>query len=293
MVRIKQITSVGHMLMNRKVYNNVILRNKVKMEIIGKISRGSKMDQIYIPKNRAGFNNGEYVLISPLKGRIEKQFKPHFYNLNNLEPIKMKVIEDIFSLINRKTDAENVIITGSFLEKGFGFNDIDILLINEKKINVNMIREEIEKMTGIKTHIILLNNKTLILGLSSDPFYNLMLSKCVSKNKFIFKIKRKINYKLLDLNLLKSKILIDNFEILSGNEKYYLTLNMISILLFIQGKKLDKETINKDIERIFNMKIKELKNNLINKRNFLRIYKEIFSKTFNLILDNIKRENDE
>ena len=263
------------------------------MEIIGKISKGSKMDQIYIPKNRAGFNNGEYVLISPFRGRIEKQFKPHFYNLNNLEPIKIKVIEDIFSLINKKTDVENIIITGSFLESGFGFNDIDILLINEKKININIIKEEIEKMTGIKTHIILLNDKTLILRLSSDPLYNLMLSKCVSKNRLIFKIKRKINYKLLDLNLLKSKTLIDNFEILNGNEKYYLTLNMISILLFIQGKKLDKGIINKEIERVFNMKINELKNNLMNKENFLKIYKEIFNKTFDLILDNIKGKNDE
>ena len=146
------------------------------MEMVGKISKGSKMDQIYIPKNRVGFNNGEYVLISPFKGRIEKQFKPHFYNVNNLEPIKMKVIEDIFSLINRKADAENIIITGSFLESGFEFNDIDILLVNERKINIIIIKEEIEKITGIKTHIILLGNKTLILGLSSDPLYNLMLS---------------------------------------------------------------------------------------------------------------------
>ena len=68
---------------------------------------------------------------------------------------------------------------------------------------------------------------------------------------------------------------------------------MISILLFIQGKKLDKGIINKEIERVFNMKINELKNNLINKENFLKIYKEIFNKTFDLILDNIKGKNDE
>ena len=68
---------------------------------------------------------------------------------------------------------------------------------------------------------------------------------------------------------------------------------MISILLFIQGKKLNKEMVNKEIERIFNTKIKELKNNLIDKENFLKVYTKIFNKTLNLILDNIKRENDE
>ena len=263
------------------------------MEIIGKISTGSRMDQIYIPKNRTGFNNGEYVLISPFKNAVEKQFKPHFYNLKNLEPVKIKIIEDIFNLIDKKIDAKNVIITGSFLENGFGFNDLDILLINEKKVNTKIIKKEIERLTGIKTHLILIDNNNLIKGLSSDPLYNLMLSKCVSKNRFIFKAEKKRNYKLLDLNLLKSKILIENFEILDGNEKYYLTMNMVSILLFIQNKKLDKEIINKEIGRAFNIKINDLKRNLINKQNFIKKYKEIFNKTFNLIMDGIKRGNNE
>ena len=42
------------------------------MELIGRISKGSKMDQIYIPKNRIGFSAGEYVLILPIKGRLEE-----------------------------------------------------------------------------------------------------------------------------------------------------------------------------------------------------------------------------
>ena len=95
------------------------------------------------------------------------------------------------------------------------------------------------------------------------------------------------------MNLLKSKILIENFEILDGNEKYYLTMNMVSILLFIQNKKLDKEIINKEIGRAFNIKINDLKRNLINKQNFIKKYKEIFNKTFNLIMDGIKRGNNE
>lgn len=262
-------------------------------EMIGRISKGSKMDQIYLPKNRARFCTGEYVLILPLKSKIEEtKQKPklYFYNVKNLEPIKIRIIEDILNLTDKKINPENIVITGSFLEKGFGFNDIDILLIDEEKISLYKIKEEIEGLTGIKTHIINLNSKTLSVGLSSDPLYSLMLSKCVSKNRLIFKIKRKINYKLLDLNLLKSKTLIDNFETLNGNKKYYLTLNMVSIFLFIQGKKLSKEIVNKEIEKIFNINIKELKENLI-KQDFLKKYKEIFNKTFSLILDNIKKKN--
>jgi len=36
------------------------------MVIISKISKGSKMDQIYLPKNRSNLNIGDYVIISPL-----------------------------------------------------------------------------------------------------------------------------------------------------------------------------------------------------------------------------------
>jgi len=268
------------------------------MELIGKISKGSKMDQVYIPKNRTGMNTGEYVIITPLGKRIEEGkksvFKPYFYNLKKIEPIKLQIIEEIFSIIEKDTEkgVENIIITGSFLDPGFKFNDIDLLIINEEKVNIEILKEKIEKTIGIKAHLIFLDNKTLGLGLSTDPLYSLMLSKCLSKKRIILKIKRKINYKLLDLHLLKSKNLIDNFDILNGDEKYYLALNMISIFLFIQNKKLSKELVNHEIEKLLNISIKELKENLIDKQDFIKKYKEIYSKTFNLIMEGIKNAKD-
>lgn len=264
------------------------------MELIGRISKGSKMDQIYIPKNRTGFSSGDYVLIQPIDKRERKdKNKLYFYGVKCLEPIKLRVIEEISILISREANPENIIITGSFLEPGFNFNDLDILIINEQKINLDKIRSKIENMTGIKTHIILLDKKTLISGISSDPLYTLMISKCISKNRLIFKAERKINYKILDLLLLKSKTPIDNFGILSGNEKYYLTLNMVSILLFIQNKKLSKEIVNKEIEKIFSIKISEIKENLITKEDFIKKYKEIYNKTFNLIMESIKKKDEQ
>lgn len=115
-----------------------------------------------------------------------------------------------------------------------------------------------------------------------------MLSKCISKKRIIINEKRKINYKLLDINLLKSNSLIDNFDILNGEEKYYLTLNMIAILLFIQNKKLTKKIVEDTIEKTFNIKIEKIKYNLIEKSTFIKKYKEVYKKTFDLILQNIK-----
>ncbi len=259
------------------------------MELIAKISKGSKMDQIYLPKNRAGLPNGQYVIIAPLERELKQkqEFKPLFYNIKSIEPLKLMIIENIFRIIEM-ISPENVIITGSFLEKGFRFNDIDILVIKERETNIKRLKEILEEEIGIKTHIISISNKTLISGLSTDPLYGLMLNRCISKKRIIIKGKRIIDYKLLDLQLLKSKTLIDNFDILNGEEKYYLSLNLVSIRLFIQNKKLSKESVNGEIEKNFNVKVENIKQNLIEKDKFIKKYKDFYNKTFNKIMENIK-----
>ena len=244
------------------------------------------MDQIYLPKNRIGLPAGQYVIIEPLKGTPRQKFKPYFYNLRNIEPLKLEIIEKIFD-IAEESNPENVIITGSFLERGFKFNDIDVLIIKEENERLERIKNKIEDLIKIKAHVITLSSKTLISGLSTDPLYSLMLSKCVSKKRIIFKVNRVINSKLLDYQLLKSETLPDNFDILNGDEKYYLTLNMVSILLFIQNKNLSREIVNKNIEEKFSIKIKEIKENTLEKDRFIKKYKKIYNDTFNLIMEGI------
>ena len=269
----------------RFIYHNVILRN---MELIAKISKGSIMDQVYIPKSRIGFSIGDYVIIKPL---MIKKFieKPYLYNIKHLEPIKLDLINQIMGIIDTTVNYENIIITGSFLDQGFNFNDIDILLISEDKLSEIHIKRTIENSIKIKTHLIILNNKTLMRGLSTDPLYQMMLSKCIAKKRFIYRVKYKIDYKLLDLQLLKSKILIDNFDFLNGDEKYYLIKNMIAIFLFLQHKKIDKEQVDKKITKIFDLKdIKEIKQNTLDKDIFLKKYKVIYKKIFNEIMNGVK-----
>ena len=87
------------------------------MEIIGRISKGSKMDQIYISKERApGFEIGESVLIKPILKTEISTSNYFFYNVKSIEPIKNIILGRIF---NELSHLDNVIITGSFLEKGF------------------------------------------------------------------------------------------------------------------------------------------------------------------------------
>jgi len=251
------------------------------------------MDQVYIPKNRIGFSAGSYVIIRPLEGKKTVE-KPYLYNIKSIEPVKLEIAEEIISIIDKITENENIIITGSFLEKGFNFNDIDVMIISEGKADEEYARKSIEDSIKIKTHIILLDDKALIKGLETDPIYQMMLSRCIAKKRFIYKTKNKINYKLLDLHLLKSKSLIDNFGLLNGEEKYYLTRNMVAISLFLQNKKIDKEKVDKEIIRIFDLRdINDIKQNILDKNNFLKNYKNVYKKTFDMVMESINGPKQE
>ncbi len=252
--------------------------------LTGKISKGTLMDQIYIPKERPlGFELGTPVVIKPVVE--EEEIKPVYYNIDKLESVKVMVIQKIFSELNF---ADNIIITGSFLEKGFQFNDIDVILIGDKKIDSNKIETHLSKLFGLEFHIILLDYNALLKGLETDPLYQAMLSRYVAKKRLIFRFKNKINYKLLDLHLLKSKILMENFDYLTGNKKYDMTRNLIAIYLFLNNKKINNEAIDFNIKNLLKEESMNIKQNLVDKTIFLKEYKNLYKKLFEIILKGIK-----
>jgi len=245
------------------------------------------MDQIYIPKKRIDFTVGSYVAIRQLE-----DINPFFYNIKYLEPIKTKIIKEIFKNLNDMVECDNIIITGSFLEEGFRFNDIDVILVTEEKVDTTQLINLLESEIGPKFHLILISNKALIKGLSTDPLYMLMLSRCVAKTMFAYKVNSKIDYKLMDLHLLKSKLLIDNFDFLTGDEKYEMTRNFVAINQFISKKEITKDGIDLAINNFFgNKTVQKLKNNLLLTKDFLKKYKKAYNDTQNKILMGIKDES--
>lgn len=256
------------------------------VNLTGKISKGTLMDQIYVPKERPiGFELGAPVVIRPLFG---EEIKPVYYNVSKLEPIKVTLIQKI---LNELSGVDNIIVTGSFLEKGFRFNDIDIVLINDNNIDSKKLEQHFNKIFDLNFHIVALDYNTLLKGLETDPIYQAMLSRYVSKKRFIIRYKNKINYKLLDLHLLKSKPLIENFDFLTGNQKYGMARNMIAIFLFLNSKKISNKTIDGTIKKLLKeepIKIKE--NMIISKSAFLQEYKRLYNKLFQKILEGIKND---
>lgn len=264
------------------------------MEIIAKISKGSKMDQIYIPKQRAILNIGEYAIIKPLHPEIlekQKSERLYFYGIKGLGPVKLSIIKDVINIADKNIKSKNIIITGSFLDKGFNFNDIDIIIISENSIKASFIKKDMEIKLGIEAHIINLDSKSLSKGLKTDPLYRTMLSRCVAVKRLAPIKKQEINYKILDLHLLKSKLLIDNFDVLNGKEKYGLVRNLIAIYLFLKKSKISAEKINAKITSLLKLSAKEIKQNMIDKKHFIEKYKKIYNETYNKTLEGIKNES--
>jgi len=69
---------------------------------------------------------------------------------------------------------------------------------------------------------------------------------------------------------------------------------MVAISLFLQNKKIDKEKVDKEIIRIFDLRdINDIKQNILDKNNFLKNYKNVYKKTFDMVMESINGPKQE
>ena len=254
--------------------------------LTGTISKGSIMDQIYIPKMRApGFERGAVVAITPLQSKAITEI--YSYHVHHLEPIKKVIVDEIFSYFQY---VDNVLVAGSFLEKGFEFEDVDIVVLTEKRIDKDSIRTHFKEALGIEVHLICLPLRELLKGLGSDPLFQMLLSKFIAKKCLVVPKSRTIKHKLLDLRLLESKALIDGFDFLNGREKYKLIRNAVAIACFLDNRPLNASSVDNEIERYFGAGIViSIKENAV-AAGFLPKYKLFHKKLSKKILEGVKNE---
>jgi hypothetical protein len=259
-------------------------------KLIKKISKGSRFNQIYLQKNEIGFEPGSNVIITPLDEILNKEISLFEYNVK-LDTVKKEIIRQIFKIIDNKGTYSNIIITGSFLNKGFNFEDIDIIIINPTNIEKTELKYLIEQI-GITPHLILIDSKSFNKGIMTDPLFRLMVDRYVSVKRAIFRKDKEINYKLMDIYLLKNKNLIDGYDLFNIKQRKKLLRDFISIKLFIENKKITLKNIKKEIEKIFG---KEIICRLFyygdekTKQKFIKKLKEQFNKIQDKVLDNVSK----
>ncbi|MBI2663921.1 hypothetical protein HYX10_01100 [Candidatus Woesearchaeota archaeon] len=267
------------------IYHYVILRNMVM--ITGTISKGSVMDQIYVPKIRApGFERGVAVAITPLQGKAIAEI--YRYHVQHLEPIKKIIVDEIFSYFEH---VDNVLVAGSFLEEGFEFEDIDTVVLTEKSIGNAAIKKHFKAALGIDIHLICLPLRELLKGMDRDPLFQMLLSRFVAKKRLIMPKNMTKNYKLLDLQLLESKALIDSFDFLNGREKYKLVRNAVAIARFLDNRPLNASLVDNEIERHFGKaSVIKIKENAV-EAGFRSKYALFHRKLLKRILDGVENES--
>ena len=209
------------------------------------VSKGSKFNQIYIPKNIENLIEvGDKVEVK----LIEKHTKLHYSkSLKDLSEFKKNLIENIFSFLN-KDNIKQIFIVGSFLTEKINYNDIDVVLITKKiskKLEHSIYKKLIEKF-NLKFHLLFIEEKEFINLLNICPLTKSMFTISISNKKIINQ-----NEKVINKNHIKFLLMMpyDLLEIKLSSRNFFNSLRrLITIEKFLKNKSLNTKEINRELK---------------------------------------------
>ena len=221
------------------------------IQFIHKISKGSKFNQIYIPKEmEADFEVGDSVEVKLLKKKEKVYYSK---NLDELSDFKEKLIKEIFSILNKFNEIRQIFAVGSFLTQKVDYNDIDLIVVINKnkneKLEENIYNGLIEKI-NLKFHIIAIQEDKLHFLEKNCPLTKSMFYYYISNKEFNPSIERNI-----DKNHIKFLLMMpeDLLEINIGSKNFYDNIRrLITIERFLKKKHLSPKEINKELESVLN-----------------------------------------
>ncbi|MEK6889432.1 MAG: hypothetical protein AABW80_04990 [Nanoarchaeota archaeon] len=217
------------------------------MQFTHKVSKGSAYNQIYIPRRmETHFEVGDIVEIK----LIRKNDNLYYHNIkeSNLSEFKRKLIANIIQELNKFKEIEQIIFTGSFLTSKIDYNDIDIILITDKKES-NIEEKAFNHLTDIfnlKFHIISINKSNLSHLLKICPLTRSMFHFSISNKKIILNKEREINKPHLNFLLMMPE---DSISLnLSSKTLYNSLRRLIAIANFLSNKDENPQEIDLEIK---------------------------------------------
>lgn len=216
-----------------------------------KVSKGSRFNQIYIPKEMENrINVGDLVQVKLLKKHTEL----HYKNQEKLSDFKEYLIKNIFSTLQQFNETKTIFIVGSFLYENI-YNDIDIIIIVDKEgENLEKNLENLlTKKFNQKFHILLFSEKKLKTLMEKDPLIRSMFNNYISNKKIELSYKKIIDKKHIKFLLMMPE---DLLELEMPSKIFYANLRRLSTIeLFLKNKKLDRITILNQIKKEINTKL--------------------------------------
>ena len=241
---------------------------KQETKFVHRISKGSRFNQIYIPKEmNEQFGIGDIVEIRLVSKKSSLYYSENLKKLNNY---KEKLINEIFSFLSKNEYIDQIFVFGSFLLNKIDYNDLDILIISDKNIE-NKIYAQLVDIFNIKFHIIVMPKNRLNYLSKICPLTRSMLYYFVSNKKFELPKEIQIDINHINFLLMMPEDLLNlNLE----SRIYYDSLRrLITIHKFIENKNLDPNEINKELrEEIGDTIYFTIKNNeIIEKKKTLKL----------------------
>lgn len=246
-----------------------------------RVSKGSRFNQIYIPKEMEKvIEVGDLVQVKLL----EKPLKIYYKNQKRLTDFKGYIIKEIFHILEKFNEIKIVFIVGSFLNEKI-YNDIDVIIITDYygESLEKSVEENLSKKLNQKFHILSFTEEKLKILIEKNPLIRSMFYNYVSNKKIDLNYKKTLDWNhikfllmmpedLLELKL-PSKIFSDNIRRLIAIERFINSKESSGIIIAnIMKKEMPKnlfykirnnESINdneiKILRKIIKVKLKNIK----------------------------------
>ena len=217
------------------------------MKFISAVSKGSRFNQIYVPRNMDGkFESGDLVEVRLLQKRIRLCYSK---GLQKLSTFKENLIREVFSFLSRFEGLQQIFVVGSFLTEKVDYNDIDILLVTDKQERYyeERIYPKLVDKFNLRFHIISIAEDRLSHLLEVCPLTRSMLYYHVSDKKSLDESNRKIDESHLRFLLMMPE---DVLEIDVSSRVFYDSMRrLLTIERFLEVKDEDPVKINDELKK--------------------------------------------
>ncbi len=244
-----------------------------------KVSRGSRFNQIYIPKSMESvFEVGDTVKVE----LIEKKTRIFSENVK-LSEFKEKLIQEAFSFLS-KFNISQIFFIGSFLSQKTDYRDIDLLIVSEE--NENKIYEKLIDKFNLKFHLIVIPEEKFKILSEICPLTRSMLNSYASNKKFELPKQR------IDKSHIKFLLMMpeDLLKINAGSRAFYDNIRrLITIRRFLDNKELDAKSINSELKSLLGHLFEYSKENSESTSEMIKKFRKIIKAELKII--KTKQEN--
>jgi predicted nucleotidyltransferase len=247
------------------------------MKFIHQVSKGSRYNQIYIPKDAEGiFEVGDTVEVRLLRKKLEL-----FCSKSPLQlpEFKKSLIKQIFSSLSNFHEISQVFIVGSFLTEKSDYNDIDLLVISKQKSELleKKVFSYLTEKFQLKFHILSVSQESFINLQKICPLTRSMFYYFVSNKKFHPEQEIIIDKKHIEFLLMMPE---DLLKINANSRTFYDNIRrLIAIRRFLEKKDLDSVKINQELKELLGEALySRLKNNEAINNDMLKKLRGIIKK---------------